>query len=146
MNEIYDGVITKPELNEDMLAHYGIAKKTHKYIKKYIGKNGKWVYVYKRGAKNDLSRIKDFLNGFKPTTESYITNASTGEKRKATSENTPFTVKKKSLITTNATSTNASTGEKRKVDYSFKKSSEALAKGNRAQKEYEEYKKKYKKK
>lgn len=145
MNKTYDGVITKPELNEDTLAHYGIAKKFHKYIKKYIGKNGKWVYVYKRGAKNDVSRIKDFLNGFKPTTEAYITD-STGERRKATSENTPFTVKKKSLITTNATSTNASTGEKRKVDYSFKKSSKALAEGHKAQKEYEEYKKKYKKK
>ena len=36
MNEIYDGVITKPELNEETLTHYGIAKKVHKYIDKYL--------------------------------------------------------------------------------------------------------------
>jgi hypothetical protein len=28
---------------------YGYARSNHKYIKRYRGKNGKWVYVYKRG-------------------------------------------------------------------------------------------------
>ena len=47
--EVYDYVITKPELNDDTLAHYGIAKKVHKYIDKYL-KNGKWIYRYKSKA------------------------------------------------------------------------------------------------
>ena len=42
MNE-YDGVITKPEM-EDLFIEHGL----HKYIDKYLGKNGKWIYRYKQ--------------------------------------------------------------------------------------------------
>ena len=62
MNEIYDGVITKPELNEDTLAHYGIAKKVHKYIDKYL-KNGKWIYRYKSKAQELGTKINRKLSG-----------------------------------------------------------------------------------
>lgn len=44
--EMYDYVVTKPELNDDTLAHF--LGGAHKYLKKYMGKNGKWVYVYKQ--------------------------------------------------------------------------------------------------
>lgn len=45
--EVYDYVVTKPELNDDTLAHF--LGGAHKYLNKYMGKNGKWVYVYNRG-------------------------------------------------------------------------------------------------
>lgn len=59
MNGIYDGVITKPELNEETLTHYGIPKKVHKYIDKYL-KNGKWIYRYKSKAQEKLAKIDRF--------------------------------------------------------------------------------------
>ena len=43
----YDGIINKPEM-EEVLYHAGL----HKYIDKYLGKNGKWVYVYNNTKKN----------------------------------------------------------------------------------------------
>ena len=49
---MYDYVITKPEL-EEALYHAGF----HKYIDRYKGKNGKWVYVYRK-AKNLYERGK----------------------------------------------------------------------------------------
>lgn len=48
----YDYVIAKPEI-EEVLYHAGF----HKYIDKYLGKNGKWVYVYRK-AKNLYERAK----------------------------------------------------------------------------------------
>lgn len=44
---MYDYVTTKPEL-EEALYHAGF----HKYIDRYMGKNGKWVYVYNKAKKN----------------------------------------------------------------------------------------------
>lgn len=44
---MYDYVTTKPEL-EEVLYHAGF----HKYIDRYMGKNGKWVYVYNKAKKN----------------------------------------------------------------------------------------------
>lgn len=68
MNEIYDGVITKPELNEETLTHYGIAKKVHKYIDKYL-KNGKWIYRYKSKAQEAGAKAgRDWNNGNKLVT------------------------------------------------------------------------------
>lgn len=60
--EVYDYVITKPELNEGTLAHYGIAKKVHKYIDKYL-KNGKWIYRYKSKAQELGTKINRKLRG-----------------------------------------------------------------------------------
>ena len=48
--EQYDYIITKPELNDETLAHF--LGGAHKYLKKYMGKNGKWVYVYNKAKKN----------------------------------------------------------------------------------------------
>lgn len=47
--EQYDYIITKPELNDETLAHF--LGGAHKYLKKYMGKNGKWVYVYNKAKK-----------------------------------------------------------------------------------------------
>ena len=44
---MYDYVTSKPEL-EEALYHAGF----HKYIDRYMGKNGKWVYVYNKAKKN----------------------------------------------------------------------------------------------
>lgn len=46
---MYDYVKTKPELNDETLAHF--LGGAHKYLKKYMGKNGKWVYVYNKVKK-----------------------------------------------------------------------------------------------
>ena len=45
----YDGIISKPPM-EEVLYHGAF----HKYLNKYMGKNGKWVYVYNqvKGAAN----------------------------------------------------------------------------------------------
>lgn len=52
---MYDYVTTKPELNDETLAHF--LGGAHKYLKKYVGKNGKMVYVYRK-AKNLYERGK----------------------------------------------------------------------------------------
>lgn len=75
MNEIYDGVITKPELNEETLTHYGIAKKVHKYIDKYL-KNGKWIYRYKSKAQEAFTKVNRELK-LKPKNQA-STNYGTG--------------------------------------------------------------------
>lgn len=48
----YDYVITKPEM-EEVLYHAGF----HKYIDKYLGKNGKWIYKYAGQVKNKIKDI-----------------------------------------------------------------------------------------
>ena len=40
----------KPELNEELMLEHGIIERAHKYIKKYMGKNGKWVYLYNKAG------------------------------------------------------------------------------------------------
>lgn len=52
----YDYVITKPEM-EEVLYHSGV----HKYIDKYLGKNGKWIYKYKSKAQEKLADAKRYL-------------------------------------------------------------------------------------
>lgn len=60
--EQYDYIITKPELNDETLAHF--LGGAHKYLKKYMGKNGKWVYVYnkvKKGLNDAAYKAKNKL-------------------------------------------------------------------------------------
>lgn len=51
---MYDYVTTKPEL-EEALYHASF----HKYINRYMGKNGKWVYEYAKKAKNPYVAIDE---------------------------------------------------------------------------------------
>lgn len=54
----YDYVIAKPEI-EEVLYHAGF----HKYIDKYLGKNGKWIYKYTKRINNKLKEAnRQFLN------------------------------------------------------------------------------------
>lgn len=46
----YDGIINKPDI-EEVLYHAGF----HKYIDKYMGKNGKWIYKYAKSIKNAIN-------------------------------------------------------------------------------------------
>ena len=64
----YDGVLTKPELNDESFSEAGIiqhgwlknaAAKAHKYIERWKGKNGKWYYKYKSKA---LESVTKFAN------------------------------------------------------------------------------------
>lgn len=58
----YDYVIAKPEM-EEVLYHAGF----HKYIDKYLGKNGKWIYKYagqaKGAATGAINKAKTMLPG-----------------------------------------------------------------------------------
>lgn len=58
----YDYVINKPEM-EEVLYHAGF----HKYIDKYLGKNGKWIYKYagqaKSAATGAINKAKTMLPG-----------------------------------------------------------------------------------
>jgi hypothetical protein len=49
--QVYDGVMDKPSLDE-YIEHLD-----HKYISKHKGKNGKWIYIYRK-AKNLYERGK----------------------------------------------------------------------------------------
>ena len=53
----YDGIITKPSM-EEVLYHGAF----HKYLNKYMGKNGKWVYVYNQ-AKGMANKAAGAANG-----------------------------------------------------------------------------------
>lgn len=77
---IYDYVNTKPPLNEETLAEYGIiehgwlkdqAAKAHKYISRWKNAAGKWVYQYKKDkAEKDARKAKrDWI--FKGVYKSY---------------------------------------------------------------------------
>lgn len=69
----YDYVITKPEL-EEVLYHAGF----HKYIDKYLGKNGKWIYKYagqaKSAANGLVSKAKAAIPGLQKQANGTITN------------------------------------------------------------------------
>jgi len=57
----YDGIINKPSM-EEVLYHGAF----HKYLNKYMGKNGKWVYVYnqaKNAASGAMNKAKAALPG-----------------------------------------------------------------------------------
>lgn len=65
---IYDYVQTKPPM-EDIIEH-GWAKdaaaKVHKYLERWRGKNGKWVYRYYRAkskGQEKLAKVKRFFKG-----------------------------------------------------------------------------------
>lgn len=47
-----------PSNGNDFLAHAGQGGKGFKYVRKYRGKNGKWVYVYKN-SKGATKKIHD---------------------------------------------------------------------------------------
>lgn len=47
-----------PSNGNDFLAHAGQGGKGFKYVRKYRGKNGKWVYVYKN-SKGTTKKIHD---------------------------------------------------------------------------------------
>ena len=57
MNE-YDGVITKPDLEEEFIAHFGTSRSVHKHIDKVMGKNGKRIYKYTKSDKNSINGEK----------------------------------------------------------------------------------------
>ena len=72
---IYDGVITKPPLDE--LYH----EKAHKYIERYKSKTGKWVYKYtkpvddafkKREERIEEKKKKDPYYGMSPKSRAII--------------------------------------------------------------------------
>ena len=68
---MYDGVITKPPLEE--VIEHGWLQKAHKYIDKYL-KNGKWIYRYKSKlleAKTKYNRNKQMPYGDQPELISY---------------------------------------------------------------------------
>lgn len=59
----YDGIINKPKM-EEILYHAGF----HKYIDKYLGKNGKWIYKYKSKVQEFGAKTKRKLKGIDPET------------------------------------------------------------------------------
>ena len=67
---IYDFVITKPELNEETLAHYGV----------------KGMKLHKRKAKSTLSKINTTFNRLMGLTNSDIVTYNNGRTRKWDSE------------------------------------------------------------
>ena len=76
----YDGIITKPEI-EEVLYHAGF----HKYIDKYLGKNGKWIYKYAGQAKNAATGLVNKAKTMLPGLQSQATGAVTTAKKKASS-------------------------------------------------------------
>lgn len=89
----YDYVIAKPEM-EEVLYHAGF----HKYIDKYLGKNGKWIYKYAGQAKNAatgaINKAKTMLPGLQKQATGAVTTArkqassmmSTGRKTASTAK------------------------------------------------------------
>lgn len=70
----YDYVIAKPEM-EEVLYHAGF----HKYIDKYLGKNGKWIYKYAGQAKNAatgaINKTKTMLPGLQKQATGAVSTA-----------------------------------------------------------------------
>lgn len=70
----YDYVIAKPEM-EEVLYHAGF----HKYIDKYLGKNGKWIYKYAGQAKNAatgaINKAKTMLPGLQKQATGAVSTA-----------------------------------------------------------------------
>lgn len=48
-----------PSNGNDFLAHAGQGGKGFKYVRKYRGKNGKWIYEYKNNKTGATKRIND---------------------------------------------------------------------------------------
>lgn len=53
-----------PSNGNDFLAHAGQGGKGFKYVRKYRGKNGKWIYVYKnsKGATKKIHDTNNLIN------------------------------------------------------------------------------------
>ena len=82
---IYDGVNTKPPIEELYLEH-GLADRAHKYIEKYKNAKGKWVYKYYR-AKSKLqgaaAKARRSLHGYEADE---VSNFKAGTKSRAEKE------------------------------------------------------------
>ena len=76
----YDYVIAKPEM-EEVLYHAGF----HKYIDKYLGKNGKWIYKYAGQAKNAVSGAVNKAKTMLPGLQKQATGAVSTAKKQASS-------------------------------------------------------------
>ena len=76
----YDGIINKPEM-EEVLYHAGF----HKYIDKYLGKNGKWIYKYAGQAKNAVSDVVNKAKTMLPGLQKQATGAVSTAKKQASS-------------------------------------------------------------
>ena len=76
----YDGIINKPEM-EEVLYHAGF----HKYIDKYLGKNGKWIYKYANQAKSAATGAINKAKTMLPGLQKQATGAVTTAKKKASS-------------------------------------------------------------
>ena len=78
--EEYDGIVNKPEI-EEVLYHAGF----HKYIDKYLGKNGKWIYKYAGQAKSAATGAINKAKTMLPGLQSQATGAVTTAKKKVSS-------------------------------------------------------------
>lgn len=78
--EEYDGIINKPEI-EEVLYHAGF----HKYIDKYLGKNGKWIYKYAGQAKSAATGAINKAKTMLPGLQNQATGAVTTAKKKVSS-------------------------------------------------------------
>lgn len=58
---IYDGIITKPSLDE--LYH----EKAHKYIERHKGPKGNWIYTYHKKAKKYRDKAMKYIKSDDPT-------------------------------------------------------------------------------
>lgn len=76
----YDYVIAKPEM-EEVLYHAGF----HKYIDKYLGKNGKWIYKYAGQAKNAVSGAVNKAKTMLPGLQKQATGAVSTARKQASS-------------------------------------------------------------
>lgn len=68
--DIYDGIMNKPNI-EEVLYHAGF----HKYIDKYLGKNGKWIYKYAGKANGLVNKAKTILPGLQSQAAGAVTTA-----------------------------------------------------------------------
>lgn len=94
----YDYVIAKPEM-EEVLYHAGF----HKYIDKYLGKNGKWIYKYAGQAKNAVSGAVNKAKTMLPGLQKQATGAvSTARKAVSTGARTASAAKKQAQKRINA--------------------------------------------
>ena len=60
-----------PDYYNDYISHYGTQAKTHKYIDRKKGKNGKWIYIYDNSTqKSAYSDRKDQIKTTRRETDS----------------------------------------------------------------------------
>lgn len=93
--DTYDGIINKPEM-KDLFVEHGL----HKYIDKYLGKNGKWIYKYAGQAKSAANGLVNKAKTILPGLQSQAAGAVTTAKKKtasiaSTGSNTVSSLKKK---------------------------------------------------